>query len=193
MSLLASLCALSIFGMQTAEPPPPSAERPESGRPTYWKLYGPAYEQREPPTEEQLEAQGYRIERRWYGELILAADATAALGVAIGAAADSGEIAGLSLLGFYVIAPMAVHAMHRRGGAAAGSAGLRIGAPIAGVLLLTSDCEGFCIDEFVAGFLVGATLAIGIDVAVLAWERVPVRPSIHVASNSALFGLEGEL
>lgn len=193
MSLLASLCALSIFGMQSAEPSPaPSAERRERARPTYWKLYGPAYEPRE-PTEEQLEAQGHRFERRWYGELILAADATAAIGVAIGAAADSGEIAGLSLLGFYVIAPMAVHAMHRRGGAAAGSAGLRLGAPIAGVLLLTSGCDGFCIDEFVAGFLVGATLAIGIDVGVLAWERVPVRPSIQVTSSAALFGFAGEL
>ncbi len=128
--------------------------------------------------------------RRWYGHFILASDAAAAIGVGVGLVADSGAILGVSVVGLYLAGPFAVHALHDRPGAAFGSVGMRIGAPALGMLIGSSDCDGFeCVDGVFVGAVVGALFAITFDVSLLAWKELDVKPAVRADESSMWLGV----
>ena len=115
--------------------------------------------------------------RRWYGHFILASDAAAAIGVGVGLVADSGAILGVSVVGLYLAGPFAVHA-------------LRIGAPALGMLIGSSDCDGFeCVDGVFVGAVVGALFAITFDVSLLAWKELDVKPAVRADESSMWLGV----
>ena len=114
----------------------------------------------------------------WYGWQTLAVD-----GISIGLflAAASGDLPtleGIAAVG-YAAGPPVVHFAHGRVAAGFGSLGLRVALPFFGAAIgaSTVNCSGsedmFCgLDQAAIGVLVGMTLAVGIDAAVLARETV---------------------
>jgi hypothetical protein len=105
----------------------------------------------------------------WYGWQILTADA---ISVALFAAGASGESAELMVLGVvsYALTPGVIHGGHGRAGAAFGSVGLRLGAPVLGAMAGLDDRN---YDGAIAGFFLGMAGAVVIDVALLSHESVP--------------------
>jgi len=141
-------------------------------------------------------------ESHWYGGQTLAADGLSVGLLIAGGQAESATLAWLGLFGYAFGAPI-VHGIHQRSGAAFGSLALRIGAPVlGGAIGLSSagDCGGeLCaLGPMVAGIFIGATAAIVIDSAALAWEEEPeaapmarVVPSFAVTPHGAALGAVG--
>jgi hypothetical protein len=138
---------------------------------------------------------------RWYGWQTLATDGAAITLVVIGVdqgAGDPfsrnrhGEAIALTGLGTYLVGAPAVHAFHRRAGAAMGSLALRVGAPAAG-FLAASTLEG-CVGSDNAdscasraegvGILFGIGTAMALDAAFLARESVEAARGRRTASAS---------
>lgn len=129
--------------------------------------------------------------RYWYGWQTLIADAVA-LGVASAADPRNGRREGLLYTGavLYVLGGPFVHFMQEEPGKALGSAGLRIGAPLAGALALGGP--GFANsrepDETanygaILGFSLGIAAAVATDAAALARKAPPNSrvPRVQVA------------
>lgn len=173
-------CATSVAQGETPRAPQ-AGPAPVSGEQQSTVAYGHAVERDEQPS------------RHWYGWQTLATDG-AALGVlalGLGAAADNQDVvrdvALVGWLGTYALGGPIVHAAHGRAGAALGSLGLRLAAPLTFAVISnsTADCDGWddgrghsCNgSELVPGLLIGMATAIVLDAAVLAHERVPPRES----------------
>jgi len=141
-----------------------------------------------------------RTQRRWYGYQTLLVD-----GASIAALfANPGLGAGGLILG-----GPAVHTANGHVGKAFGSLGLRVGAPIAGIMAgaaLEGAASGGCSDEWgclggaAIGFFVGGVSAIVIDSAVLANDDVPasergpsiaLKPTISIGKRDLAAGLTG--
>ena len=165
-----------------------------------------------PPRDHDGPVPRIATERRWYGWQILAGDATAVTLVFLGAAesnVNQGVGTTLGVAGFagLVTGGAIVHAVHRQWWWTATSTGLRIGLPLVGGLIGTKlgpscnnfpatysigaaiaeplDCWGQQMQAVGEGAMVGMLLASSIDVAALAWDRVPVRKP-DAASGPAL-------
>jgi len=125
----------------------------------------------------------------WYGGQTLGVDLGAVVLLIVGgalAASSSNTSAGDALLAIgsatYVLGPPIVHLTHGRPGVAAGDLGLRLGAPVAGVLaggffglLLgagggSDDAAGIAV---IVGGIAGTAFAVAIDAAVFAREPKP--------------------
>jgi hypothetical protein len=122
---------------------------------------------------------------------------------------DSGSELLLALSGLsYVFTPPVIHAAHGRVGTSFASAGLRVGLPIAGVMIGTAsadcgnDSGSLCgLDSAVIGFSVGVLSAIAIDAAFLAWDsepesarraqRVRLAPAVTPLTDGASAGVAG--
>jgi len=144
------------------------------------------------------------MKSHWYGGQILLVDAVSISVLVLGAGSSDTE--GLVWLGVggYVLGGPIVHWAHGNAGRGFGSLGLRVGAPIVGAFAGagTEDCSGggeLCgLAGAAIGFLVGATAAIVIDSAALAYEDVPARteairvvPNVGVSRNGMSLGLNG--
>ena len=118
----------------------------------------------------------------WYGWQVLLADGSALALLLFGTSVESPGGVYLGAATFVLGGPIA-HIAHRRGGAAAGSLALRLGAPVSG--LITGILVGAALsrggrnhvgtsldDAGLAGGLLGLLVAAGVDIAVLARERV---------------------
>ena len=147
---------------------------------------------------------------RWYGWQTLATDGAAVALLAIGVAAEKGPVIGVSAATFALGGPI-VHLAHGRGGAAAGSLGLRVGIPVAGFFVgaamqhcnHTSEADDLCGFEGAAiGMLAGAGIAMLLDSALLAHEdarreqpqrvaRLFVSPAVSMSKSSGTVGLVG--
>ncbi len=120
---------------------------------------------------------------RWYGWQTLLADSTAIgfLGIAV-ASQNPSWLAPSGVV--YVAGGPSIHLAHGRVGALAGSLALRVGLPLVGVGLgaATANCSAqqqsddedsgtACgLTGAVYGFIVGAGVAMVLDMAVLSWE-----------------------
>jgi hypothetical protein len=139
---------------------------------------------------------------RWYGWQILMTDGAALTLFVLAAADPENEEAWITAgaTTAYLGGPL-VHAGHGNWGRAAGSLGLRVGAPFLTALIGSSmeDCssnDDFCgLAGAVLGFTVGAVTAITIDVAVLAHESEEpspaVTPTVSVSKNMGTVGVVG--
>jgi hypothetical protein len=114
-------------------------------------------------------------------------------------------------LGFYVLGAPLVHAANGQTGKGVGSLGLRVGAPLVGLLGGLATGAAFCpgerpgsnsahicpIAHGALGFLLGSVAAILVDASVLAKKEVSARPSVSFApfvvptSGGSSFGLAG--
>jgi hypothetical protein len=130
--------------------------------------------------------------RQWYGWQTLSADGAALGFLTLGSAlasdddSDSGHTGIDSFVvvgvGMYALGGPIVHAAHQNWGAAAASLGLRVGLPLAGILIGSGvDGCGAKRDPDVCGAvgpafgaLLGIGAAIAIDAAALGYEQVPV-------------------
>jgi hypothetical protein len=94
---------------------------------------------------------------------------------------DSGSGLLLALSGLsYVFTPPIIHAAHGQVGASFASAAVRVGLPVAGLMIGTAsadcgnDSEMLCgLESAVIGFSVGVLSAIAIDAAFFAWDSEP--------------------
>jgi hypothetical protein len=153
------------------------------------------------------------VERSWYGWQTLLSDAVS-VGLMVSAAnGHADERGSVGAFGYALGGPI-IHLAHGHAGKAGGSLGLRLGAPVVGVLIGfgIDDCErtnGHREDEWcgfegaIGGFIVGIALAVLVDAAVIANEDVEagvphraetgvrLRPDIRVANNRAQLSLAG--
>src|SRR5688572_4665346 len=133
------------------------------------------------------------MKTRWYGEQILAVDGIA-LGLLI-VGAGTHPAVGVTGAAMYGLGGPIVHLAHDQPYHAAGSLGLRIGAPLAGGALglgaglLLSD--GSYNSVFVVagttllGFAAGYVAAVTVDAAALAREPVALEPTKRAAKRNA--------
>lgn len=120
----------------------------------------------------------------WYGWQILAADSGSVLtGYGVGAGLKSTEALVVGGVGYLAVAPI-IHAIHGRGGAAAGSLGMRALVPLGGTFLGMLMAEGSgesalyrAVKGGVTGFTVGIGLTTILDVALLSFETTSSRPT----------------
>jgi hypothetical protein len=134
-------------------------------------------------------ARGTRL--RWYGYQIIATD----LAALVTSAASPGYGSLLYLSG----GPF-VHLLHGNYAEAAGSAGLRLGLPVAGLhlgLLAPADSGWDELGNMLRGAMLGSLSAVVIDSAI-AFKRVPVKtdrlavtPVVGGSSEGAVVGLAG--
>lgn len=170
------------------------------------------------PPEPGVDTEGYEEERelfgwndttepvyrwKWYGWRNLILDGIALVTVVAGVAFESAEVSAVGL-GIYVVGSPTVHAVMGNWGRAGMSLGVRTGAPatlglIGGLALDDGSSSDFIPGWAVGaaiGLLVGANVAAGLDVGLLARERVradagpAVSPMIQMAPGGPkLFGL----
>lgn len=177
-------------------PPPPLTVAPEPLPPRQPAVVAAP---RQPPAPEPP-----REYSRWYGWQTLLSDSAAlTLLFAVGAV-DLGDGAGKFVgasLGMYLTGGPVIHATHGNWGRAAGSLGLRVGAPLLGGALGSSleECssgEDFC---GLAGAVLGGTLgiltAVTVDSAALARETVRdpplIVPSVRTGRSATWVGISG--
>ena len=174
----------------TPEPIPPAAEP----RVTPMRL---------PPVVDRVSIEGTPQEvTNWYGWQTLATDGAAlTLAVTVAAVNDRNKATlGFAALAAYLAGGPIVHAAHGNWGRAFGSAGLRVGAPIAGAFLgaVLESCHGgdYCGASGAAvGLVVGTGMAIALDAAVLAREKVIEEPTllpvVATGKDGTYLGLAG--
>ena len=137
---------------------------------------------RDDASEEELE------KPRWYGWQTLATDGAALTSIVLGVTQRDGDPLLALGLGGYLLGAPTVHLVHDRVGTGLASLGLRVGAPLTGMMLgaAATDCSNASDDHDFAGcgeeegawgFVLGVGAAIAIDAAVLAREpaRRPAR------------------
>ena len=130
-------------------------------------------------------------QRHWYGWQTLSADGAALSFLTLGSAlasdgdSDAGRTGIDSFVvvgvGMYALGGPIVHAAHQNWGAAAASLGLRVGLPLAGILIgsgvdgcgAKSDADVCGAVGPALGALLGIGAAIAIDAAALGYEQVP--------------------
>lgn len=202
-------------------PPPPPAPAPSPAPPTASSPPAPAKTdhlasqgaQLPAREEEEVDDADLRRPRRvWYGWQTLTADGASMLLLLAGAAAASSHAAGdsgdtmvtLGLVG-YEFAPGIIHFAHGNPGRGFASFGIRLGMPIAGIILgaaSASGCDGFECEAGGAalGLLLGMGGAMALDAAVFAYDdperasdAARVLPLVGVTSNAAWIGLGGRL
>lgn len=127
-----------------------------------------------------------RVERRWYGWQTLATDGAAILLVFAAIERQSAELASIGV-GTYAFGGPIVHASRGHEGKAVGSFALRVGPPVAALLLALSTARGSDdarsddrADVALVVFGLSIPAAIAIDAAVIAREEAPVRQSVRV-------------
>lgn len=148
-----------------------------------------------------------RAERRdttnWYGWQTLLTDGAALMFLLALGASDRGaeDTFASASVGTYLLGGPVVHAAHGNWGRAAGSLGLRAGAPVVGVALglELEDCHGedFCgFRGALIGGSIGLAAAVAIDSAALARETVretpPIVPAMGTGKNGTWFGVSGK-
>lgn len=195
--LLGLLAARGAMAQETATAPKStddSASRSEAAAPV-----GEATTERpssvpRPPTyssnDELASAAPAQERQRWYGWQTLLSDATAVglLGIA-GASRNPDWLVPSGVV--YGAGAPAIHLAHGRLGAAVGSLALRVWVPLvgSGIGLVAAHCSptpgdedgnGSCaLTGAVYGFIVGAGVAMVLDMAVLSWE--PSKPETQEA------------
>jgi hypothetical protein len=141
-------------------------------------------------------------ERRWYSDETLALDGAAAVTAAFAMAARSEAWAVSGPV--YLLGAPVVHFVHDRPLAGLASIGMRLVLPVLGGAVSQGlnerecrDCFGFS-KEFVAGFFMGASIAMGLDALLLANEEVVVErpqasfaPWMNVTRTGVAGGVEG--
>jgi hypothetical protein len=162
--------------------------------------------------EEVDDADLRRPRRSWYGWQTLTADGASMLLLLAGAATASSDAAGdsgdtmvtMGLVG-YEFAPGIIHFAHGNPGRGFASFGIRLGMPIAGIILgaaSASGCDGFECEAGGAalGLLLGMGGAMALDAAVFAYDdperasdAARVLPLVGVTSSAAWIGLGGRL
>jgi hypothetical protein len=175
-----------------SEPPPSSSEMPANA----------ASQTRIAPCDSgehrKIKATLIPPQRAWYGGTILGVDALAASLMAVGVASSSGGLFLGSGVAFTLGGPI-VHGIHRDGGKAVVSLGLRVGLPVVGGLVGVfagasggEDCEGdMCqLSGVAAGGAVGLGLgmvaASALDVTFLAYDSPPPSTNTQVALVPAI-------
>ena len=153
------VCACSVAAAATAHAAPPGETAP----------FAPIVFEAPAPT--RLE--GYR------GRLAVA-DLASAAGIALGIAADSDALTAIGAVGAFTLAP-AAHLLTHNPEHAVVSLGLRLGLPLAGLLVGSAAGTG---RGSAVGLGVGAAGAIAIDYAVLARRRVTERTWTPTAGAS---------
>jgi len=129
---------------------------------------------------------GRPADRRWYGGQVILAEVASILLVPAGAAANSGSLAAVGLLGM-ALSPGIVHGIHGNGGRGFGSIGLHVGLGVAGAFAGAALTSGGTDDEYglrklggaAVGLLVSQIVATTIDAASFAYEDPP--PPTRVA------------
>jgi hypothetical protein len=120
--------------------------------------------------------------KRWYGEPILVADSTAYTCLLLAAAFDMKETHQVFIppaLVAYTLAGPITHAAHGNWGRASASLAIRLGTPLATLMLGAAGCtadSGDCPETLLVFGAIGMVAASAIDVAALAREAVPPRP-----------------
>lgn len=143
----------------------------------------------------------------WYGWQTLTTDAASVtflvgFGVASGRNNDStAAVFATACAGAYFLGGPIVHAAHDNWGKAAGSLGLRVGAPFAGALLglvLASAGDGgndMAGAMSAVGAMLGIATAVTVDAAVLGYETVHdepvVMPAAGTGKNGTWVGVSG--
>jgi hypothetical protein len=180
-----------------AEQAPPAAPRPPPARVAKPKPSAPP----------QIE---------WYVWQTMASDLTAISLLALSSGIENkhknaSTLAALAGVGFYVFGAPLVHAANGQVGKGFGSLGLRVGAPVVGVLGGLATGAAACPDErpgeanthicpighAALGFLLGSVTAMLVDASVLAKKEVLARPAVSFApfvvptSGGSSFGLAG--
>lgn len=203
MRLLAPLCAslllVSSPVLAETEPPveddeAPAPEPPKALPPTPFLPPPPVdYSHPEPPRS------------KWYGWQNLTADGAALTIFILAAGQRDGEALLWSGLATYALAGPIIHFAHENVGGGFASLGLRVGAPLGGMLLgcAADDSKGMfgCIGGAALGFIVGYTAAVAIDASVLAYEpessartskaRPLIVPTAAWSPHGGTLGLQG--
>jgi hypothetical protein len=154
---------------------------------------------------------------RWYGWQTLAADGGAvflflsSLALLDGGDDGASTVVAWTSLGVYVLGGPVVHGFHGHAGKAAGSLGIRVGAPLVGGILgagILSGCKKHESDDLCElggaawGILLGSAAAMALDAAVLAHEFAPTKPAtvglrwqpaVGFSRNAAWMGVAGAL
>jgi hypothetical protein len=125
-------------------------------------------------------------ERRWYGWQIIATDGVVLLSASLAASGSSWEGWGDLAAILYLSGGPLVHFAHGDVGMGFGSLGLRVVAPLGGVLMgalvggtkrndngCYMQCPSPAVTDAVVGFALGMLAASIIDVAVLAYDAQP--------------------
>lgn len=124
------------------------------------------------------------------------------------ASADGEHSEELAVAGLmaYVFVPPTIHGTHGRAGAALGSLGLRVGAPILGAVVASASCDRDrepygCLGAAAAGAVAGCALAVTLDATLLARERQPapkrprrafrISPDLRATKDGASAGVLG--
>ncbi len=146
---------------------------------------------------------------RWYGWQTLLADGASGLLVGVAVATETETLLPFAALGYLLGAPVIHEAHPNSGSRSLVSLGMRLGLPVAGVLIAgaVADCQhtedqvfDLCpVAEMAMGGLAGMGAAIVLDSSVLAFEGAPapakttlrVLPGVAFGPHSGSFVLSG--